>query len=485
MSFLSKLCNDNESRVQDSADVTVGSLSDADLREAVRSALGDDYRLVSIVRRSGDIELQLESERDGMVYQYSYFEPGHVLVDDFKRELSATKLRPVSSYEKKVGDSKGRGRAQDSEGDFYSKKVWGADDSDIARVVRESNPILEHIGWGTNAKRSVDFRMMGDDEVAYVEIPVVAGMTLGDLRDALDPNNLPFPGIVEDSKGCGRAQDSGDVWPYRNTEDPEEARLELEKMFDVYVPASGMADTLGGELLRAYVRLLYRCENDGDVPFEGYGNITCNSSWRFLAAYFVDVLGRRGVLNVSSDWKEWNRTLIDFAPELLSVLNADDGALFRKPNNVDSREATEEDYEAERAEWAEDDEIDDDYIYDSAGHHCKKCDEGKHSENRFSVSDSDDLSGWVKSDGGRLWKAIYRKEYDNMSFMRIFVREASAGHDEFSVDSYLLRDLGLEDLADTLHITAFDSLSEAADVADRIVASYSTFYKSLSDIIEQ
>ena len=305
MSFLSKLCNDNESRVQDSADVTVGSLSDADLREAVRSALGDTYRLANIVRRSGDIELQLESERGGTVYQYSYFEPGHVLVDDFKRELSATKLRPVSSYEKKVEDSKGRGRTQDSGDDFYSKKVWGADDSDIARVVRESNPILEHIGWGTNAKRSVDFRMMGDDEVAYVEIPVVAGMTLGDLCEALDPNNLPFPGIVEDSKGCGRA------------------------------------------------------------------------------------------------------------------------------------------------------------------------------------SDSDDLSGWVKSDGGRLWKAIYRKEYDNMPSMRIFVREESAGQDEFSVDPYLLRDLGLEDLADTLHITAFDSLSEAADVADRIVASYSTFYKSLSDIIEQ
>lgn len=209
MSFLSKLCNDNESRVQDSADVTVGSLSDADLREAVHSVLGDNYRLVNIVRHDGDFDLHLESERDGTVYQYYFFEAGHESVDSFKRELSATKLLPVSSYEKKVGDSKVRRRAQDS----------------------------------------------------------------------------------------------------------------------------------------------------------------------------------------------------------------------------------------------------------------------------------DDLSGWVKSDGGRLWKAIYRKEYDDMLSMRIFVREESVGQDEFSVDPYLLRDLRLEDLADTLHITTFDSFSEAADVADRIAASYSTFYKSLSDII--
>lgn len=101
-----------------------------------------------------------------------------------------------------------------------------------------------------------------------------------------------------------------------------------------------------------------------------------------------------------------------------------------------------------------------------------------------SVSDSDDLSGWVERDGGHMWEAIYRKDYDDAPPMRIFVREESAGHNVYYVDTYLLSALMFEDVADILRLNAFDSFSKAADVADRIAAAYSRFHKSLFDVLK-
>lgn len=48
------------------------------------------------------------------------------------------------------------------------------------------------------------------------------------------------------------------------------------------VPASGKANTLGGEMLRAIERLIYRYFNDGDVLTLDYGIETCMSSYLFL-----------------------------------------------------------------------------------------------------------------------------------------------------------------------------------------------------------
>lgn len=441
MSFLSKLCNDNESRVQDSADVPVGSLSDADLREAVRSVLGDTYRLVNIVRHDGDIELQLESERDGTVYQYSYFEPGHMLVDDFKRELSATRLRPVSSYKKKVGDSKVRGRAQDSEGDFYSKKVWGADDSDIARVVRESNPILEHIGWGTNAKRSVDFRVMGDDEVAYVEIPVVAGMTLGDLRDALDPNNLPFPGIVEDSKVRRRTCDSRDGWEFSDSDSSGKGRGPF-----YYTKSSSAGKPI------SQMTVLSAKQGDGVVNF-----ILTDDLQGYLPVDTISALDSVGFVNLK-DAQE----LAEFIMESSNAFHLNIDTKLREFDTVSAR------------------------VSDSAGHRCKKCDEGKLSENRRRVSDSDDLSGWERDYSRYSREPIYVKDYgDNVPRMAIVDFTKFGGPAEFRIHTRLLKNLGFDELADILYFTKFDSFSKAADVVDRIAEAHSAYYKSLSDIIEQ
>ena len=44
-----------------------------------------------------------------------------------------------------------------------------------------------------------------------------------------------------------------------------------DTFFEKYVPAIGKADTLGGEILRAISRLVYRFYNDGDTIVRDYG----------------------------------------------------------------------------------------------------------------------------------------------------------------------------------------------------------------------
>jgi hypothetical protein len=51
---------------------------------------------------------------------------------------------------------------------------------------------------------------------------------------------------------------------------------------DKYVPGMGAAETRAGEIIRAMDRLIYRFFNDGDMVGKGYGNETCNSSYRYL-----------------------------------------------------------------------------------------------------------------------------------------------------------------------------------------------------------
>ena len=46
----------------------------------------------------------------------------------------------------------------------------------------------------------------------------------------------------------------------------------FDELFDKYVPACGKANTLGGEIVRAINRIVYRYYNDGDTVDRYYGN---------------------------------------------------------------------------------------------------------------------------------------------------------------------------------------------------------------------
>jgi len=62
------------------------------------------------------------------------------------------------------------------------------------------------------------------------------------------------------------------------------------------VPSSGKADTLEGEILRAYNRLAYRFYNDGDIYFMDYGEETCGSSYNFLKKHAQEIPGLKNEL---------------------------------------------------------------------------------------------------------------------------------------------------------------------------------------------
>lgn len=56
----------------------------------------------------------------------------------------------------------------------------------------------------------------------------------------------------------------------------------INQLFEELVPASGKAENLAGELVRAMARIGYRWYNDGDQVGIGYGRETCNLAARFL-----------------------------------------------------------------------------------------------------------------------------------------------------------------------------------------------------------
>ena len=57
----------------------------------------------------------------------------------------------------------------------------------------------------------------------------------------------------------------------------------MNQLFDELVPTDGKADTVAGEIVRAYSRIAYRYYNDGDMLRLGYSKETCNAAGRYLA----------------------------------------------------------------------------------------------------------------------------------------------------------------------------------------------------------
>ena len=143
----------------------------------------------------------------------------------------------------------------------------------------------------------------------------------------------------------------------------------LNGMFEELVPASGKADTLAGEIVRAICRIGYRNYNDGDHIGVGYGRETCNPAGRFLAKKCDDRVARC----VGDAWGIYSDDLYDKAlekleiavceyldahPELRETPNSEDMLSYRDPyEDVD-----DDDYEDEC--YFEPDDYDDDEDWD-------------------------------------------------------------------------------------------------------------------------
>ena len=118
----------------------------------------------------------------------------------------------------------------------------------------------------------------------------------------------------------------------------------------VFAPASGKADTVAGEIIRAVSRIAYRNSNDGDHVGVGYGKETCNPAARYL----MKKAGADVAQAVSDLWGVWDdghynmllerleEAVLDYIeenPELKATANSEDMYDYRdRDEDVDDEE---------------------------------------------------------------------------------------------------------------------------------------------------
>lgn len=145
-------------------------------------------------------------------------------------------------------------------------------------------------------------------------------------------------------------------------ENKEEITNKIDALFEELVPASGKADTVAGEIIRAVCRIGYRWFNDGDMVGVGYGKETCNPAARYLA----EKAGSRVERAISDMWGDFLpddiyekrlQTLnvevlafLDLHPELKGQPNSEDMWDYK-----DEAEDVDDDYEDDEEEYEEED----------------------------------------------------------------------------------------------------------------------------------
>lgn len=124
---------------------------------------------------------------------------------------------------------------------------------------------------------------------------------------------------------------------------------------DRLVPACGQAATVAGEIIRAMDRLVYRWFNDGDKPYQGYGNETCNSSYRYLSRILQDSMPE--LTGYCTD-EEYDEMIFTLEKNVDAFLNNHPNLLIEE-NTFDSRKSEPEDYnwDNEDDDWDDEDSI--------------------------------------------------------------------------------------------------------------------------------
>ena len=124
-----------------------------------------------------------------------------------------------------------------------------------------------------------------------------------------------------------------------------------DEMYDKYVPACGKAATLGGEILRAINRIIYKFYNDGDTTARYYSS-SYNHSYGaelFLEKYVPGYDPTRDIM----DDAEFEEKASQNLKRVLEYLK-NNPALFETVNNENFLDLSPEE------EW-DDDDYDEDY----------------------------------------------------------------------------------------------------------------------------
>lgn len=97
--------------------------------------------------------------------------------------------------------------------------------------------------------------------------------------------NLPtYEDFLVEGHGSDRAETNRmPVFPINELDaDGYVDNKDYDALYKKLVPASGPAETVEGEMLRAISKIVYRYFNDGDFYFKGYGKETAGSAHKYL-----------------------------------------------------------------------------------------------------------------------------------------------------------------------------------------------------------
>ena len=174
-----------------------------------------------------------------------------------------------------------------------------------------------------------------------------------DDADLMNPDSIDFKSLIQRAKDKEAADAAAQELADRSAAlkaKADEATSELNSFTDwedqldavhsTLVPNQGKADSLGGELVRAVMRIIYRDRNDGDKFFEGYGLETCGSSAQFLSNYGFDMQINHIVDQASryADDDDAYSEAVNQLGKLVIDRLINEPELMTTPNDEDSRE---------------------------------------------------------------------------------------------------------------------------------------------------
>ena len=154
---------------------------------------------------------------------------------------------------------------------------------------------------------------------------------------------------LEDEQMFGRSRKALDIIEQGDSD--EEI---LSALFKEFVPVSGPADTVGGEVVRAINRIAYRWTNDGDQIGLDYGVETVNPPYQYLIEKDIIVDNYDG--DEDTETENYNEFINDLLSQVVDTLhnrpelfdekneeNSNNGNVFRYYLELDTYEDEDDD----------------------------------------------------------------------------------------------------------------------------------------------
>lgn len=237
----------------------------------------DWYSDESYVKRTGVTQkyIELSDERDGLKHEILMARRRGRKDEEAQLREEQKKVESAMAEEgKRIDEIKKK--QQPAKDDVHSRV------EKAQRVEAETGVAPEDWEAYENARESgaynmFDYNAISEDTGLPKELIRKIQENYSTLRDAYGT-----PDGDDDEPAPQQKQGSQPSTADDPRKDGDDAETRAEALWDKYVPDTGPAETLFGEMLRAAGRVKYRYYNDGDMYGNGYGKETVNNAISYL-----------------------------------------------------------------------------------------------------------------------------------------------------------------------------------------------------------